>query len=241
MAGLYGSSPGLNMAAASGAELIGTFLLVLAIASTAVAGTLRDPAVGGAYNSLSMPLVNGLSLAALAVAFGHVSGAHFNPAVTVALAVTKRFPWGSVAPYIGAQMVGGVLAALLTWAMFGSAARSDAGLGATAPADGVSSLTVLLVETVVTFLLMMVVIAATTDERAPGAAAPLAVGFALAAAVFIAAPLTGAGVNPARALGPMLAAGTMTAWWAYLVGPIVGAVLAAVAYDRFVGKATAPD
>lgn len=238
--GLYGSNPGANIAAAAAAEFIGTFLLVLAITATACAGTEGIAAVGASYNSGAMPLVNGLALAALAVGFGHVSGAHFNPAVTLALAVTRRFPWMSVAPYVIAQFAGGVVAALATWAMFGERARTTAHLGATGAAPGVSTTTVFSVEAVITFLLMTVVIAATTDDRAPRAAAPLAVGFALAAGVFIAAPLTGAGVNPARALGPMFVAGATGGWWAFLIGPVVGAVLAAVVYDRFIGKAEAP-
>ncbi len=238
--GMYGSSPGLNTATASGAEFIGTFLLVLAIVATATAGTLGMVAVGSPYGSLSMPMVNGLTLAALAVAFGHISGAHLNPAVTLALAVTKRLPWSSVLPYLVAQFAGGVTAALVTWGLFGDAARATANLGATAPAEGVSSWTVFLAEAVVTLLLMMVVIAVIADDRAPAATAPLAVGFALAAAVFIAAPLTGAGVNPARALGPMLVAGQLDAWWAYLLGPIFGAVLAAVTYDGFLKRGQTP-
>lgn len=238
--GLYGSSPGLNTITAAGAEFIGTFLLVLAIIATATAGTLGMAAVGGAYESLSMPLVNGLTLAALAVAFGHISGAHLNPAVTLALAVTKRLPWSGVLPYIVAQFAGAVAASFVTWGLFGDAARRSANLGATAPAIGVSSWTVLIAEALATLLLMIVVIAATTDNRAPVSTAPLAVGFALAAGVFIAAPLTGAGVNPARALGPMMVAGQMDAWWAYLVGPVVGAVLAALLYDRFLKRAETP-
>lgn len=239
--GLYGSSPGLNVASAATSELVGTFLLVLAITATATAGNEGMQALGTPYSSLSIPLVNGLTLAALAVAFGHTSGAHFNPAVTLALALTKKFPWTAVAPYLAAQFVGAGVAALVTWGIYGAGARSVAHLGATAPAPGVSGFTVLLTEAVVTLFLVIVVMAATTDPRSPAAAAPLAVGFALTAAVFISAPLTGAGVNPARALGPMVVAGTMTDWWAYLAGPVVGATVAAFAYDRFLGRGAAPE
>lgn len=139
-----------------------------------MAGTVGLEAVGTPYTSLSIPLVNGLTLAALAVGTGHVSGAHVNLAVTLALAVTRTFPWVAVGPYVVAQLVGAVLASLTTWAMFGGQARSVAHLGATAAAPGTSTPTVLLVEAVVTFLLMFVVVAATTDDRAPAAAAPSA-------------------------------------------------------------------
>lgn len=238
--GIYGSSSGKNIATAASAEFIGTFLLVLAITATATAGALGMQAVGPAYGSLAMPLVNGLTLAALAVALGHISGAHLNPAVTFSLALTKRIPWASLAPYLVAQFAGAAAAALVTWGFFGQAAREVANVGATVPAVGVSSWTVLLVEAVGTLLLMTVVIATTTDDRAPAASAPLAVGFALAAAVFIAAPLTGAGINPARALGPMMVAGQMGAWWAYLLGPVLGAAFAAVFYDRVLKRGTTP-
>ncbi|MCO7221830.1 MIP/aquaporin family protein [Klenkia sp. PcliD-1-E] len=238
--GLYGSSPGKNIATAAAAELLGTFLLVLAIGATASAGAEGLSPVGPAYGAVGIALVNGLTLAALAVALGHVSGAHLNPAVTLALAVTRRFPWAAAAPYLVAQFAGAVLASLVTWAMYGDAGRASAHLGATAPGDGVSPLTVLLTEAVATMLLVVVVIAATTDERAPAATAPLAVGFALTAAVFISFPLTGAGVNPARALGPMLVSGTLQDWWAYLAGPVIGAVVGALVYDRLIGRAAAP-
>lgn len=239
-AGLYGSRPGLNMVAAASSELVGTFLLVLAITATASAVATGGQVAGNALGSLSIPLVNGFALAALAVTFGATSGAHFNPAVTLALAVTRRFPWSSVLPYLVAQMLGAVLAALATWGAYGSKARSVAALGATKPGPGVSGLDVLLVEALVTFFLMIVVIAATTDTRNPAAAAPFGVGLALASAVFISAPLTGAGVNPARALGPMLVSGQLTDWWAYLLGPVLGALVAAVLHDRFLSRAQSP-
>ena len=239
--GLYGSSPGLNLVAESVAELVGTFLFVLAVLATSTAAALGVTSAGGAYGASAVPLVSGLALAAMAIAFGHVSGAHINPAVTVALALTRRFPWRCVGPYVAAELTGGVLAALVTWWLFGSAGRTVAHLGATSPTKDASGLRVLAVEAVVTFLLMTVVMAATTDARAPRSVAPLAVGFALTAATFVAAPLTGAGVNPARALGPMLVSWTMTGWWAYVIGPVLGATLAALLYDRFIGQATAPD
>ena len=99
----------------------------------------------------------------------------------------------------------------------------------------------MLVEVLVTFILVFVVISVATDDRAPASVAPLAVGFALACGVFIAGPVTGGSLNPARTLGPMIVARQFTAAWVYIVGPIIGSVLAAVAYDHFVSKADATE
>ena len=174
-------------------------------------------------------------------ALGHISGAHLNPAVTLGLAITRKFPWAFVPAYVVAQLVGAVVGALATWVLFGGPARTVANLAATYPADGVSSLRALVVEALVTFVLVLVIMAVATDERVPAPVAPLAVGAALAVGVLIAGPVTGGAVNPARALGPMLVAGKLTAFWVYLVGPIVGGVLAALVYDRFLADAEAPE
>ncbi len=99
----------------------------------------------------------------------------------------------------------------------------------------------LLVELLITFILVFVVISVATDDRVPGAVAPVAVGLALAACVFIAGPVTGGAVNPARALGPMLVAGEFTAAWVYVVGPVAGGVLAALLYDRFISAGEEPE
>jgi len=114
------------------------------------------------------------------------------------------------------------------------------GVAATFPAGGVGDLQALLVELLITFILVFVVISVATDDRVPGAVAPVAVGLALAAGVFIAGPVTGGAVNPARALGPMLVAGEFTAAWVYVVGPIAGGVLAALLYDRFISAGEEP-
>lgn len=238
--GLYGSDTGGTVARAGVAELVGTFILVFTGISVAIAALLDRAIAGGNFDSLAVVLAFGLTLAALVAALGHVSGAHFNPAVTVSLAATGKFPARLVGPYVGAQLLGAVLAALAAWAVFGDAARDEVRLAATYPVEGATVLRALLVEVIVTFILVFVVLAVATDERAPAAAAPLAVGFALAAGVFIAGPISGGAVNPARALGPMLVAGDLSDFWIYIVGPLVGGVLAAFLYDRFVRKAEAP-
>ena len=241
--GLYGSQvDSSNLMGSAVAELIGTFVLIYTGCAVAVAAILQRPTAGPIfYDSLAVALAFGLALVVIVAAIGHVSGAHVNPAVTLALAVTKKFSWQYVPVYIGAQLVGAVLGAVAVWITYGGAAREAASLAATFPTDGVGDLRALVVEILVTFILVFVVISVATDERAPAGVAPLAVGFALACGVLIAGPITGGSLNPARTLGPMVMAGQFTAVWVYIVGPIVGAVLAALAYDRFASQSDATE
>jgi len=230
--GAYGSSTSDPVLPAALAELVGTFILVFGGTAVAVGAILSLPTAGGAYDSLAIALAFGLALAAVVAAVGHVSGAHVNPAVTLGLAATGKFPWKSVPFYLGAQLVGAVLGAVGTWIAFGGPGRTEAGLAATHPAQGVGDLQAFLLEILITFILVFVVVAVATDERAPAPIAPIAVGFALAVGVFIAGPVTGGAVNPVRALGPMIVAGDFAGAWLYILGPIIGGVLAALLYDR---------
>lgn len=241
--GLFGSETGVSKGArAAMAELVGTAILVFAGTSVATAAILERPIAGGPYDSLAIALAFGLALAALVGALGHVSGAHLNPAVTLALAATKRFPSKFVPHYVAAQLAGATIGALATWLTYGGPARAQAKLAATYPTANVTDLRALAVEALVTFVLVFVVMAVAVDERVPSAAiASIAAGFALALGVFIAGPVTGGAVNPARALGPMIAAGDLSSFWVYIVGPIAGGVAAAFVYDRVAAKAEAPD
>jgi aquaporin Z/aquaporin NIP len=239
--GLYGSQiDDSHMVGAGIAELVGTFILVYGGTAVAVGAILTRPTAGAAYDSLAIALAFGLALAAVVAAIGHVSGAHVNPAVTLGMAATGKFPWRYTPVYIGAQLVGAVLAALATWITFGGPARSEANLAATYPAQGVGDLQAFIVEILITFILVFVVMAVATDDRAPAAIAPIAVGFALAVGVFIAGPVTGGSVNPARSLGPMIVAGDLTSVWLYILGPIIGGVLAALLYDRTMAQTEGP-
>jgi len=235
--GLYGSRPGERLARATATEFLGTAVLVFTGTSAAVANAVAGRPV---YDLLAVVLAFGTVLVALVAALGHVSGCHLNPAVTLGLAATGRFPRSAAAAYVGAQLAGGLLGALLTWAVGGGAAREGGRLGATVPAEGVSSPRAFLTEALVTFVLVLVVVSVATDERATGAVAPVAVGFALAAGIFVAGPLTGGAVNPARALGPDLLAGEIAPLWIYLLAPTLGGVLAAVVYDRVLAAAEPP-
>lgn len=238
--GLYGSDIGGNVLASAVAELVGTFILVFTGCAVAVAAILQRSTAGpGIYDSLAVALAFGIALVVIVAAIGHVSGAHVNPAVTLALAVTNKFPWGHVPFYIGAQLLGALLGAGAVWLSYGDAAREIAAVAATFPVEGVGDLRAFLVEIIVTFILVFVVLSVATDDRAPAGVAPLAVGFALACGVLIAGPVTGGSLNPARTLGPMIVAGDFSAVWVYILAPVIGAVLAAVLYDRFISEADA--
>ena len=152
-----------NLAQAVTAEAIGTFVLVLAITSAAVAAALSRSVAGAPYGSLAVPVAGGLALAIAVASLGHISGAHLNPAVTLGLAVNRRFPWGYAPGYIIAQLAGAIAAAAVTWGLYGGQARAVAGLGATVPAAGVSVGRVLAAETVGTFALVLVIVAVATD------------------------------------------------------------------------------
>jgi len=231
---------GPNMIRAACAELVGTFLLVLVGTAVATAAVLGQNTAGPAYDSFAIALSFGLVLTALVAALAQVCGAHFNPAVTIGLAVIGKFPWVYVPVYLAAQLGGAVLASLAVWAGYGGRARSEAGLGAPAPTPESTVLQVVLIEALIAFLLVFVIVAVATDERVPAGSAPIAIGFALAAGVLIAGPISGGAANPARALGPMLVTGSFPAVFGYLLGPLLGGTVGAVLYDRFVSGGSAP-
>lgn len=224
------------------AEVVGTFLLVFIGGGTVVAVALAEGGLAEADLAASVTpiaLAFGLAVLVAVYAFGHVSGAHINPTVTLGLAVVRRFPWRAVPAYLVAQFVGAIVASLLLWAVFGDAARADPVLlGTTAPGDrgaGVAFLT----EVVLGFLLVVVVLATATDHRAVPAGAGLAVGFVIAAGVFAALTISGGSFNAARSLGPMIVAGAFPGWWVYLLAPALGGVLGALCYD-FLTRSGAP-
>ena len=237
---LHGHQLERNLARAATAEAIGTFVLVLAITSAAVAAALSRPVAGAPYGSLAVPVAGGLALAVAVASLGPISGAHLNPAVTLGLAVNGRFPWACAPGYILAQLAGAVAAAAVTWGLYGNQARAVARLGAPVPANGVSAGRVLAAEAIVTLVLVLVVVAVATDSRVPRGAAAVAIGAALAVAIVVSGPVSGAGVNPARAIGPMILAGQFTDWWAYLVAPVAGGLVAVALYDRLLRTGGTP-
>jgi glycerol uptake facilitator protein len=217
------------------AESVGTAMLVLVGAGSVIATLTVDGEVtyaGLGFIALAFAFV----VALVIYGFGPVSGAHINPAVTISLAATRRFPWSEVVPYVVAQLVGGTVGALLIVAVFGTDA-ADLGLGATTLADGVPYWQGIVAEALGTFVLLYAVMALAVDSRAPLGWAGLMIGLAVAAAILLIGPQTGGSLNPARTFGPYLAAtvfGGDIPWsqlGLYVLGPVLGGVTAVIVYD----------
>ena len=204
------------------AEGLAAFALVFAGCGAIVANAQYDAALG----TVGIALVFGLVIMVMVYATGHLSGAHINPAVTIAFTITRHFPAREAIAYVAAQCTGAILAALVLLAVWPS---QPAALGATVPTVGVGS--ALVYEAILTALLMFVIIAVATDTRAVGAAAAIAIGGTIGLDALFGGPVTGASMNPARSLGPALVSGTWTDLWIYLVGPLAGASIGAVAYQ----------
>ena len=204
----------------AGAELVGTYALV-----TAGCGAIMVNATAGELTHVGVALTFGLIITVMVAAVGHISGAHFNPAVTLAFALTRHFPIREVLAYVGAQLLGAVAGALTLQTLFGSVAN----LGATLPAG--SALQALGLEILLSAVLMFVIIAVATDTRAAGQLAALAIGATVALDALWGGPISGASMNPARSFGPALVAGIWRDQWVYWIGPIVGAALGAVIYQ----------
>lgn len=202
------------------AEAIGTFALVFAGCGAIAVGTLGPGGIAAAF---------GLAIMVMVYALGHVSGAHFNPAVTAAFAVGRHFPAARVMPYWAAQITGAIAAAGLLRATLG-----DVPSGVTHPAGG--DLQAVVWEVVLTFFLMLVIVAVATDSRAVGQGAAIAIGGTVALGALVGGPISGASMNPARSLGPAFVSGDLSDLWIYLVAPTVGAVAAAVVY-RYLRRA----
>ncbi|MQA62891.1 MAG: aquaporin [Actinophytocola sp.] len=229
-----------------GAEFIGTALLVLFGAGSVVAAV--SMADGGlTYSGLGfIALAFAIVVALVIYGFGPVSGAHINPAVTFALAVSKRFSWAEVVPYMLAQLAGGALGAILLVAAYGPDASEAGGFGATALAETVPVGAGILAEVLGTFILVFAVMTLAVDARAPHGWAGFMIGLAVAVAILVTGPLTGGSLNPARTFGPNLAASLWggSAPWAdfalYWIGPLLGAAIAAGVY-QFVAAPRAPE
>ena len=222
------------------AEMLGTALLVLvgpgSVVATLVLAGDSVPAISGA-DLLGISFAFGLVITALVYALGKVSGCHINPAVTFALAATKRFPWREAPAYWGAQVVGAVIGALAIWAVFAGAAI-DLGMGQTSFNEETTTWAqAIFAEGIGTFLLMFAILGI-VDTRSPGDLAGLVIGGVVIAIIMIVGPITGASLNPARAFGPELvsAIGDGATNWGqlipvYVLPGLVGAALAAVVYD----------
>ena len=204
------------------AEGLAAFALVFAGCGAVVTNAVHQ----GSLGAVGVSMVFGLVIMAMIYATGHLSGAHINPAVTIAFTLTRHFPPRDAVAYVGAQLAGATAGALLLLAEWSS---KPAHLGATVPSVGSGS--ALVYEIVLSAFLMFVIIAVATDTRAVGAAAALAIGGTVGLDALFGGPITGASMNPARSFGPALASGTWTSFWVYVVGPIAGAALGAFAYQ----------
>jgi MIP family channel proteins len=202
-------------------ESLGTFLLVLIGPGT----MMVDAWSGGAVGHVGVCLAFGFVVLALIYAFGHLSGAHINPAVTVAFWSVRRFPTADVIPYILAQCVGAIGASVVLRGVLGSVGH----LGATLPA--ISTGGTFVVEFLLSFVLMFVIMAVATDDRVAHGFAPIAVGLTVALCALMGGPLTGASMNPARSFGPAVVGALWDRHWVYWLAPLAGMVAAARAYE----------
>ena len=203
------------------AEAIGTFALVFLGAGSAAVNAWSH----GAITHVGISLTFGAIILVLVYALGHISGAHLNPAVSIAFWIAGRFPGREVVPYVLAQLSGATLGGFALRFAVGDFAM----FGATRPSIPVPA--ALAVEIVLSFALMLVVMAVATDARVSGEVAGLAVGGIVMVDALMGGPLTGASMNPARSFGPAVATGQWAAHWIYWAGPIVGMAIAVFTYD----------
>ena len=220
-----------RLARRAAAEGLAAFALVFAGCGAIVANAQDD----GALGAVGVGLVFGLIIMVMIYATGHLSGAHINPAVTLAFTLTRHFPAREAVAYIAAQLIGATCGALALHAVWTS---DPADLGATVPS--VSAGSAFVYELLLTAFLMFVIVAVATDTRAVGAAAAIAIGGTVGLDALFGGPVTGASMNPARSFGPALVSGTWTDFCVYLAGPILGAALGALAYQLVRTPATPP-
>ena len=237
------------------AEGVGTLLLVYfgagAAAITLMIAAGTKPAtsfnigigqLGGLGDWFAIGITFGIVVAAVIYALGRVSGAHINPAVTIALWATKRFPAGDAVAYIIAQCIGAAIGSLLFFLTVGMDAVTIGGLGATAPFPGIGYGQAILIETIATFVLMLVIMGVAVDKRAPPGFAGLIIGLTVAGMITMAGNISGASLNPARTFGPYIMdflLGGSNLWVffpIYIIGPVIGAIVAAVFYDRITAE-----
>jgi len=200
------------------AEFLGTFALVVGCITPAVVAGFTD----GAVDMLAIAIGNGLAVMVMIYAIGEVSGAHINPAVTLAFAVARRLSWATVPCYIAAQCLGAIAGAGCVLLLFGD----HGNLGANVPAEGLVPGRALGIEILLSWMLMFVILGVCTGAKEKGLMAGVAIGSVVALDVLLGAAYTGGSMNPARSLGPALFAGELRHMWLYVLGPCIGTCLA---------------
>ena len=211
------------------AEFLGTFFFCFAGIAAILSAT---PAVGSGAGIVGIALAHGLALSVAVNAFGGISGAHFNPAISIGFFVTGRLPLIALGPYIAAQLTGATAAALICRLMFPVEAVIQAQLGLPLPAVWAPPMAVLVGEFVMTFLLMIAIFGTVVDARGQGVnIGGFGIGLTVAFNILAGGALTGASMNPARSFGPALVVANFAWHWLYWVAPIAGACAAAIVYE----------
>ncbi len=202
------------------AEFIGSFFLVFFGCGSMVLAEINP-----AYNGSLVPFVWGGAVSIMIYAVGHISGAHFNPAVTLAFWSVKRFPAKRIFGYVTFQILGALAASVTHLIIWGSEHKFGA------PSVSITLGGGFLVEVILSFALMFVIISVATDSRAVGELAGIAIGSTVALCAFVGGPICGASMNPARSIGPAILAGEFSLLWLYVLAPILGAILGAKVYE----------
>lgn len=199
-------------------EILGTFLLVMAGAGGAVVGAVSH----GAISRAAAVTAPGLTVMAIILFMGAVSGAHLNPVVTIAFALRRDFPWRRALGYIVMQLIGAALACLFLYAVFGDVGS----LGATLPGPGIHAWQAMLIELVLTAGLVSTILGTASTAQNVGALSAIGVGGYIVLAGLWSSPISGASMNPARSFGPDLVRGNFSDYWVYVAGPLAGALIA---------------
>ena len=202
------------------AEIIGTFAMVFCGCGAMTINEITN----GSISHVGVAITWGLIVMAMIYAFGEISGAHFNPAVTFGFAYAKKFPWYEVPKYIFSQAIGAFLACGLLWFLFPTSET----LGSTFPADGFEPYRAFVLELILTFFLMVTIINVSTGSKETGTMAAIAIGGVILLEAMFAGPMTKASMNPIRSLAPAIVSGNIQHLWLYLTAPLIGAFLAVV-------------
>lgn len=210
------------------AEAVGTFALIFIGGGSILADAMSNGKVG----TVGIAFAHGLAIATMVPAAGHLSGGHFNPAVTAGFLITRRQPIGRGIAYIVAQLIGASVAAFMLTVVFPEATRQAVHLGTPGLGRGVTAGTGIVVEAVLTFLLVFVIFGVAVDSRGPGMIGGLIIGLVITMDILGGGVLTGAAMNPARAFGPALFSNFWENHYVYWTGPVAGGIVGALVYDR---------